>query len=99
MPQRNNMEGYTMIEIDTWVAGGYKVRAFDWIDGESIYLNIAYYRPGAAFSKPPTQERSFLLPMSEGPKIKNFLHSIVTGLMAICEEGVCYDARQIEHAL
>ena len=32
-----------MIEIDAWVAGGYKVRAFDWVDGKNIYLNICYY--------------------------------------------------------
>ena len=42
-----------MIEIDAWVAGGYKVRAFDWVDGKNIYLNICYYCPGSSLSKPP----------------------------------------------
>ena len=52
-----------MIEIDAWVAGGYKVRAFDWVDGKNIYLNICYYCPGSSLSKPPAADRSFLLPM------------------------------------
>lgn len=34
-----------MVNIDTWEAGC-KIRAFDWIDGEHIYLNMAYYAPG-----------------------------------------------------
>jgi len=70
-----------MTEINTWVAGGYKVRVFDWIDGKNIYLHIEYYHPGASLSRPPAREKSFLLPLSEEPKIRNFLHSVVIGLM------------------
>lgn len=69
-----------MINIDTWVAG-YKVRAVDWIDGKSIYLNIEYYKPGASLSQPPAVEKSFLIPREEEVKVQNFLHSIVIGLM------------------
>ncbi|MCI8525608.1 MAG: hypothetical protein HFF17_06725 [Oscillospiraceae bacterium] len=69
-----------MINIDKWVAG-YKVRAFDWVDGKSIYLHIEYYRPGASLSQPPAVEKSFLIPKEEEPKVRNFLHSIVIGLM------------------
>ena len=69
-----------MIELDTWVAG-YKVRAFNWVDGKNIYLNICYYRPGSSLSQPPAVDRSFLLSLEEEPKLKNFLHSIVVGLM------------------
>lgn len=69
-----------MINIDKWVAS-YKVRAFDWVDGENIYLHIEYNRPGASLSKPPAVEKSFLIPREEEVKVRNFLHSIVIGLM------------------
>jgi len=69
-----------MINIDTWVAG-YKVRAVDWIDEKSIYLNIEYYKPGASLSQPPAVEKSFLIPREEEAKVRNFLHSVVIGLM------------------
>lgn len=69
-----------MINIDTWVEG-YKVRAIDWIDGENIYMNIAYYKPGSNIERDPAVERSFLIPKEEESKIKNFLHSVVLGLM------------------
>ena len=69
-----------MINIDTWVAG-YKVRAFDWIDGKNIYLHIESYTPGVSLSQPPAAEKSFLIPNEEEAKVRNFLHSIVTGFM------------------
>lgn len=69
-----------MVEIDTWVAG-YKVRAFDWVDGKNIYLNICYYCPGSSLSRPPAVDRSFLIPLKEEPKLRKSLHSIVVGLM------------------
>ena len=71
-----------MIEIDAWVAGGYKVRAFDWVDGKNIYLNICYYCPGSSLSKPLAADRSFLLPMDMESMLQNRLHSIVEGLMS-----------------
>lgn len=71
-----------MIEIDTWVAGGYKVRAFDWVDGKNIYLNICYYCPGSSLSKPPAADRSFLLPMDMESTLRNYLRSVVEGLMS-----------------
>lgn len=70
-----------MVEIDTWVAGGYKVRAFDWVDEKNIYIHIEYYRPGASLSAPPAIEKSFLIPLEEEAKLNNYLHSIVVGLM------------------
>ena len=70
-----------MIEIDAWVAGGYKVRAFDWVDGKNIYLNICYYCPGSSLSSPPAADRSFLLPMDMESMLQNYLHSVVDGLM------------------
>lgn len=72
------------INIDTWTSG-YKVRAFDWIDGKNIYINIAYYQPGASISKPPAWEKSFLLPLSEENKIREYLDSTVNHLARITE--------------
>lgn len=71
-----------MINIDTWEAGC-KVRAFDWIDGKSIYLHIEYFAPGQSLSKPPAREKSVLLGKSEETeyRLKNYLNSIVNGLM------------------
>ena len=69
-----------MINIATWVEG-YKVRAFDWIDGENIYINIAYYKPGSNICQPPSVEKSFLI-LKDGEQIvREFLHSVVIGLM------------------
>lgn len=71
-----------MINIDTWEAGC-KVRAFDWIDGKSIYLNMQYFLPGQSLSKPPAREKSVLLEKAEETeyRLKNYLNSIVNGLM------------------
>ena len=52
-----------MINIDEWISG-YKVRAFDWIDPDYIYVNIQYVRPGDRISN-PTWDKSFLLPNTE----------------------------------
>lgn len=68
------------MNIDAWVAG-YKVRAFDWVDGKNIYMHIEYYKPGSSLSQPPAVEKSFLIAREDKPKIRNFLHSIVLGLM------------------
>lgn len=68
------------MEIDTWVAG-YKVRAINWVDGKSIYLNIAYYRPGSSLSRPPAVEKSVLIPLEEEHLLRSHLDSIVVGLM------------------
>ena len=69
-----------MINIDQWVQN-YKVRAFDWIDEKNIYLHIECYKPGASISQPPALEKSFLIPKEEETKIREYLHSIVIGLM------------------
>jgi len=68
------------MNIDTWVAG-YKVRAFDWVDGKNIYMHIEYYKPGASLSQPPAVEKSFLIAKEDEAKIRDCLHSIVIGLM------------------
>lgn len=45
------------MEIDKWI-GGYKVRAFEWIDGKRIYGNVQYYAPGQSISQPPAWDRT-----------------------------------------
>lgn len=48
------------MEIDKW-ADGYKVRAFPWIDGKNIYVNVQYYAPGTSLSQPPAIDKSALV--------------------------------------
>jgi len=45
------------MEIDKWILG-YKVRSFPWIDKKSVYLNVQYYAPGQAISKPPVWDKT-----------------------------------------
>jgi len=68
------------MNIDAWVAG-YKVRAFDWVDRKNIYMHIEYYKPGSSLSQPPAVEKSFLISREEEVKVRNYLHSVVVGLM------------------
>jgi hypothetical protein len=67
------------MEIDEWV-GGYKVRAFPWIDGKNIYLSVRYYGPGQSLSQPPAWEKVAYITDNEGGRraIRSFLHSVVT---------------------
>ena len=48
------------MEIDKWVSG-FKVRVFPWIDGKTIYINVAYYQPGQSISAPPVWEKTVYL--------------------------------------
>ena len=48
------------MEIDKWI-NGYKVRAFPWVDGENIYFNVQYYRPGTSVNQPPAFDKSALI--------------------------------------
>ena len=68
------------MNIDRWVEG-YKVLAFNWIDGKNIYLHIEYYRPGTSLSKPPAVEKSFLIPLEYESTVANFISSVVLNLM------------------
>lgn len=43
------------MEIDRWVSG-YRVRAFPWVDGNTIYFNVSYYAPGQSLEQPPFWE-------------------------------------------
>ena len=67
-----------MMEIDTWIAG-YKVRAFPWIDGENIYVNVAHYNSDKSLSVPPMWEKTVYVKDSERARyvLSEFLHSLV----------------------
>lgn len=84
-PSRLRVVGFPsaeMTEIDTWIAGC-KVRAFDWIDGKSIYMNVRYYAPGQSLERAPAKERSVLIektPENED-RIRTHLHSVVDGIV------------------
>lgn len=45
------------MEIDRWI-GSCKVRAFPWIDGKSVYVNVQYFAPGQSICKPPVWDRT-----------------------------------------
>jgi hypothetical protein len=67
-----------MINIDTWVRG-YKVRAFNWVDNNSIYFNVQYFQSGQSISKPPVWDKTVYITDNEaGQKlIREFLDSLV----------------------
>jgi len=66
------------INIDTWVSG-YKVRAFNWIDGKRIYFNVQYYLPGQSIEKPPVWDKTvFITENDNGYKLINdFIYTLV----------------------
>lgn len=45
------------MELEKWI-GSCKVRAFPWIDGKLIYLNVQYYAPGQSLEKPPVWDKT-----------------------------------------
>lgn len=68
------------MELDTW-AHGCKVRAFPWIGGKHIYMNVQYYKPGSRLSD-PTWDRSLLI--TDNPEgnyaLTNLLDSVVVAV-------------------
>lgn len=71
-------EGNMSINIDGWYSG-YKVRAFNWIDGKRIYINVQYYKPGQSIEQPPVWDKSiYITDNPEGQRLVNdFTHSLV----------------------
>ena len=66
------------VNIDEWIEG-YKVKAFNWIDRNHIYINIQYYKSGSSLSQPPAMEKSVLVVDNDGAKrvFENLLHTLV----------------------
>ena len=67
-----------MINIDTWISG-YKVRAFNWIDGKRIYINVQYYKPGQSIESSPVWGKTvYIADNDKGQRLVNdFTHSLV----------------------
>ena len=61
------------MEIDNWVSG-YKVRSFPWVDGENIYFNVQYYRPGQSLQQPPAWDKTVYITDNEAGRalVQNF---------------------------
>ena len=64
--------------MDKWI-GSCKVRAFPWIDGKRIYVNVQYYAPGQSVEKPPVWDRTvYIINNAEGRRlVYDFTHSLV----------------------
>lgn len=66
------------INIDKWILG-YKVKAFNWIDGKRIYFNVQYYLPGQSIERPPVWDKTvFITENDNGYKLINdFIYTLV----------------------
>jgi hypothetical protein len=66
------------VNIDDWIEG-YKVRAFNWIDGKSIYINVQYYKSGQSLSQPPAWEKTAFLTINEEAQriMDNLFHTLI----------------------
>lgn len=66
------------INIDKWISG-YKVRAFNWVDGKRIYFNVQYYQSGQSIERPPVWDKTvFITENDNGYKLVNdFIHTLV----------------------
>lgn len=67
------------MRIDSWIEG-YKVEAFDWFDGKSIYINIQCFRPGQSITSRPVFDKSFWIDKQDENIVRNFTSSIVLAL-------------------
>lgn len=67
-----------MINIDTWI-GGYKVRAFNWIDNKRIFFNVLYYGHGRSIERDPVWDKTVYITDNEAGRniVLNFTHSLV----------------------
>lgn len=70
------------MEIDKWI-GSCKVRSFPWIDGNRIYFNVQYFKPGQSIEKPPVWDKTvYITDNAAGQRlISEFTHSLVEHIM------------------
>lgn len=73
------------MEIDSWI-GGCKVRIFPWIDGETIYCNVQYYRPGQSLSQPPVWDKTVYVKDNDAGRrvVYGFTDSLARYISTIC---------------
>ena len=64
-----------------WV-GSFKVRAFPWIDGKRIYVNVQHYEYGQSITKPPIWEKTVYITDDEAGRslVYDFTHTLVEGI-------------------
>ena len=61
-----------------WI-DGYKVTIFPWVDGEHIYVNVQYFKPGASLVQPPAMEKTTFITDNEQGRnmVQNYLSTLV----------------------
>ena len=66
------------MNVDTWI-GGCKVRAFPWVDGETIFFNVQYFAPGQSIDRPPVWDKTvYIKNNSAGQRVvREFTHTLV----------------------
>lgn len=66
------------MELDKWI-DTYKVRAFPWIDGKTIYVNVQYFVPGQSIVQPPKWDKSVLISDNDDGRrlVYEFTHSLI----------------------
>lgn len=65
------------MDFERWI-DGYKVRVFPWIDGESYYVNVQYYRPGSSIHQPPAMDKTAYL--YKTIRAENMIHNYLSTL-------------------
>lgn len=75
------------MELDKWI-GSYKVRAFPWIDGKTIYFNVQYFSPGQSVVRPPKWDRSVLISNNDDGNrlVYDFTHTLVKHISGLNQE-------------
>lgn len=63
------------MHINKWV-DGYKVEFFPWIDRETYYFNVRYYKPGSSLNQPPVFDKSVFVKTNNPEKILMYLSTI-----------------------
>lgn len=65
------------MKISGWFSG-FKVEAFPWIDGETIYFSVSRYLPGASVSRDPAWEKVVYITDNESGRnmVQNFTDSL-----------------------
>lgn len=71
------------MEIDKWISGC-KVRAFPWIDGENIYVNVQYFAPGQSINHPPIWDKTAYIRNDESGQrfVFDFTHTLVESFIS-----------------
>lgn len=67
------------IYFEGWYGGVY-AKAEDWYRDGLIFVNLKYYRPGSALSR-PAREQSFLVQVNAPERLAHYADSIVAHLL------------------